>query len=156
VRAALAELGRLSARLDKEDYNARGFKFVPIIFQERLVREGRPALLALLRAVATLVLIMCADLAALGLVRAARREPELTVRRAIGGSQGRMVRQILTETLVLSFGGAIVGSVLGVWALRALLIIAPAGLPRRDEIGIDLTVLAATSIIALLVGIGMG
>jgi putative ABC transport system permease protein len=156
VSAALAELSRLSSRLDKEDYGTRGFKFVPIIFQERLVREVRPALLALLGAVATLVLIMCANLAVLALVRAARREHELTVRRAIGASQGRMARQILTETLVLSFGGAIVGSVLGVWALRALLIIAPAGMPRRDEIGIDLIVLGATSIIALLVGFGMG
>src|SRR5262249_15767841 len=136
VPAALAELGRLSSRLDKENYQERGFKFVPIIFQERLVRAVRPALLALLGAVTTLVLIMCANLAVLGLGRAARREHELTVRRAIGASQGRMARQILTETLVLSISGAIVGSVLGVWALRALLAIAP-GLPRRDEIGID-------------------
>jgi putative ABC transport system permease protein len=124
--------------------------------QELLVREVRPALFALLGAVGMLMLIMCANLAVLALVRAARREHELTVRRAIGASQGRLARQVLTETLVLSLGGAAFGALLGIWALRALLAIAPPGLPRRESIGIDLTVLAVTIGISLAVGIAMG
>jgi predicted permease len=156
VDAARAELASLSTRLDEQTYGKRGFKFVPMMLQQRLVREVRPALLALLGAVATLMLIMCANLAVLALVRAARRERELTVRRAIGASQSRVARQILTETVVLSIGGGVVGTLLGVWALRALLAIAPPGLPRRDEIGIDWMVLAVTLGVALIVGIGIG
>jgi predicted permease len=156
VAAARAELAALSKRLDEERYQKAGFKFVPIMLQDRLVREVRPALFALLGAVGTLMLIMGANLAVLALVRASRREHELTVRRAIGASQSRVARQILTETVVLSLGGAVVGTILGVWALRALLAISPAGLPRRDEIGIDWRVLAVTLGVALIVGIGMG
>ncbi len=156
VRTARAELDAVSKRIDGEWYRGKGFKFVPALLQERLVREVRPALFALLGAVGMLILIMCANLAVLALVRAARREHELTVRRAIGASQGRVARQILTETIVLSLGGAVVGTLLGTWALRGLLAISPAGLPRRDEIGIDVTVLAVTLGVAVIVGIGMG
>lgn len=156
VDAARAELAALSKRLDAEVYRNRGFKFVPIMLQERLVREVRPALFALLGAVAMLMLIMCANLAVLALVRASRREHELTVRRAIGASQSRVARQVLTETVVLSLGGAVVGTIFGAWALRALLSIAPIGLPRRAEVGIDWIVLAVTLGVALIVGIGMG
>jgi putative ABC transport system permease protein len=99
---------------------------------------------------------MCANLAVLALLRAARRERELMVRRAIGASQSHVSRQIFTETLILSLGGAVLGTVLGSWALRGLLAMAPLGLPRRDEIGIDLTVLAVTVLLALVVGIVIG
>src|SRR6185295_665589 len=119
----------------EEQYGKQGFKFVPVLLQERMVRDVRPALIALLAAVGVLMLIMAANLAVLALVRAARRERELTVRRAIGAAQGRIVRQILTETILLSVAGGAVGALLGVWALRGLLALAPAGLPRRDEIG---------------------
>jgi putative ABC transport system permease protein len=89
-------------------------------------------------------------------VRAAGREREVTVRRAIGASQGRVTLQILTETLLLSLTGALLGVVLGQAALRGLLAIAPPGLPRRGEIGIDWLVLAVTLGVALVVGIAMG
>lgn len=153
---AMAQLSSISATLDGEQYGKRGFKFVPVVLQERLVRDVRPALMALLAAVAVLILIMCANLAVLALVRAAKREREITVRRAIGAGQGRITRQILTETVLLSLTSAIVGALLGSWALRGLLALAPAGLPRRDEIGIDLLVLAVTLGIAVVVGVGMG
>jgi putative ABC transport system permease protein len=103
-----------------------------------------------------LMLIMCANLAVLALLRAARRERELMVRRAIGASHGHVSRQILTETLLLSFGGAVLGTVLGSVALRGLLALAPLGLPRRNEIGIDLIVLSVTVLLALAVGIVIG
>jgi putative ABC transport system permease protein len=163
VADARAELDAISKRLDAELYRphrspkiSQGFHFVPVMLQERMVRDVRPALVALLAAVGVLILIMCANLAVLALVRAARRERELTVRRAIGAGHGRITRQILTETVLLSLGSAVVGAVLGTWALRGLLAIAPAGLPRREEIGIDLAVLGVTLLVALVVGIGMG
>ncbi|MEX2154641.1 MAG: ABC transporter permease [Gemmatimonadaceae bacterium] len=153
---ALAELSALSTRINSDQYGKQGFKFVPVLLQERMVREVRPALLALLAAVGMLMLIMCANLAVLALVRAARREHEITVRRAIGASHGRVTRQILTETVMLSLAGGALGALLGTWALRGLLALAPAGLPRREEIGIDLAVLGVTLGVALVVGIGMG
>jgi putative ABC transport system permease protein len=154
--AARAELRSISERLDTEQYQKKGFKFVPVPLQERMVREVRPALLALLAAVGMLMLIVCANLAVLALVRGARREHELTIRRAIGASRSRVTRQILTETLVLSLAGGAAGILLGSLSLRALLAIAPSGLPRREEIGIDLAVLAVTLTVAVLVGLGMG
>jgi len=156
VATALAELTGLSRRLDEQQYGKGGFKFVPVMLQERMVREVRPALLVLLAAVAMVILIMGANLAVLALVRAARREHEMVIRRAIGAGSGRVARQVLTETLLLGLAGALAGTLLGRWALRGLLSLAPPGLPRRSEIGIDLTVLAVTLGVAVLVGSGMG
>jgi predicted permease len=156
VPAALAELATLSRRLDAEVYGKRGFKFVPVLLQERMVRAVRPALVALLAAVALLIVIICANLAVLALVRTARREREVVVRRAIGAGHGRITRQILTETVLLAAVSGIAGAILGSVALRALLSLAPAGLPRRGEIGIDLNVIAVTLGVAVLVGMGMG
>jgi putative ABC transport system permease protein len=156
LETALHELTALSKRLDEETYGKAGFKFVPLLLQERLVREVRPAVVALVGAVAMLMLIMCANLAVLALIRAARREHEITVRRAIGASPSRIARQVLTETVVLSIGGAVVGTLLGTWALRALLAIAPPGLPRREEIRIDWVVLLVTLGVAVTIGIAMG
>jgi putative ABC transport system permease protein len=155
VADALQELEGLSRTLDKEMYGSRGFRFVPVLLQERIVRQVRPALLALLSAVGMLLLIMSANLAVLALVRATRRDREIAVRRAIGASHGRVTRQVLTETVLLAIGGAVAGTLLGIWALRGLLAIAPVGLPRREEIGIDAMVLAVTLGVAVLVGIGM-
>jgi predicted permease len=156
VSDAVHELANLSRRVDEQAYGKQGFKFVPVLLQDRMTREVRPALMVLLAAVALLILIMCANLAVLSLVRAGRREREITVRRAIGAAHGRIARQILSETVLLSIVSGVLGTLLGLWALRGLLALAPAGLPRRDEIGIDLTVLAVTMLVALLVGVAMG
>ena len=156
VRAALDEVAAVGKQLDSAVYNRAGFTFKPIVLQERMVREVRPALLALLGAVALLMLIMCANLAVLALVRAARRERENTVRLAIGASHGRISSQILTETVLLSLAGAALGTLLGSWLLRVLLNMAPPGLPRRDEIGIDATVVLVTLAVALTLGVVMG
>jgi predicted permease len=153
---ARAELEGLSRRLDEQQYGKGGFKFVPVMLQERMVREVRPALLVLLGAVAMVILIMGANLAVLALVRAARREHEMVVRRAIGAGSGRVARQVLTETLLLALAGALTGTLLGRWALHGLLWLAPPGLPRRAEIGVDLSVLAVTLGVAVAVGMGMG
>jgi predicted permease len=156
MRAALADLATVGQRLDSTVYGSRGFTFKPIPLQERLVREVRPALLILLGAVGLLMLIMAANLTVLSLVRAARREREITVRRAIGASHGRISQQILAETTLLSLGGALLGTVAGVWLLRGLLAMAPPGLPRRAEIGIDATVVLVTVAVALTIGVVMG
>jgi ABC-type antimicrobial peptide transport system permease subunit len=117
-RDALGELAAVGKRLDSTIYGSRGFTFKPVVLQERLVRDVRPALMAILGAVCVLLLIMCANLAVLALVRAARRERELTVRRAIGATHGRVARQILTETVMLSLVGGLFGTLVGTWMLR--------------------------------------
>ena len=156
VQQALGELDNISRAVDQETYGKHGFRFVPIRVRERLVREVRPALIALLGAVGLLVLIMCANLATLALSRAARREHEFGVRKAIGAGRGRITRQVLTETMVLSLAGAALGLLFSWWGIRGLLAIAPAGLPRRDEIAMDPTVVLFTLGLALLVGVFVG
>ena len=156
VAAARAELRVLSRDLDAEQYDHRGFHFVDNVLQERVTRQVRPALYALLGAVALLILIMSMNLAVLSLVRAGRRDHEVTVRRAIGAGQSRVIRQLLTENMLLAALGSVLGLLLGVWTLRGLLAIAPATLPRRDEITIDARVVAVTIGLACLVGLVMG
>ena len=156
IGEALGELAAVGKRVDSTIYGSRGFTFKPVVLQQRLVRDVRPALMALLGAVTVLMLIMCANLGVLALVRSSRRERELTVRRAIGASHSRVARQILTETVMLSLLGGFIGTVLGTWMLRGLLAMAPPGLPRREEIAIDGTVVLLTMGLSLVLGLLMG
>jgi putative ABC transport system permease protein len=153
---AMAELNAVSKRVDAEIYRNQGFRFVPVSVHERLVRDVRPALIALMAAVGLLVLIMSANLATLALSRMARREREFAIRKALGASRARVSRQVLTETILVALVGAAGGVVLAHWGLRGLLALAPQGLPRRAEVGIDLRVVAFTLFVGLFVGVAMG
>jgi predicted permease len=121
-----------------------------------LVDEVRPAILALMGAVIFLLVIACANVANLLLVRASLREPELAVRAALGAGRWRVVRQMLAEAFLLTALGAVVGVVLAWIGIRQLLAIAPANLPRLDSIRIDLVVLAFTAAVALAAAIIFG
>jgi predicted permease len=114
-----------------------------------LSAEVRPAILALMGAVIFLLLIACANVANLLLVRASLRERELAVRTALGGSRLRLVRQMLAEALLLSGAGAVLGLALAWFGIHELLVIAPANLPRLESIAIDPRVLAFTALAAL-------
>jgi predicted permease len=115
-----------------------------------LVEEVRPAILALMGAVIFLLLIACANVANLLLVRASLREPELAVRAALGAGRWRVVRQLLVEAVLLTTAGAVIGVVLAWVGIRQLLAIAPANLPRLETIRIDPVVLIFTSGVALV------
>jgi predicted permease len=154
--AALSELARYSKQLDSTNYRTQGFKFAPIAVRERLVREVRPAIVVLMLAVGLLVVTMCANLATLSLARASRREREFAVRRALGAGVGRLARQVFTETMFIAVAGAAAGVLLAIWGLRGLLALAPPGMPRRDDIGIDPVVVAFTLGLGVFVGITMG
>lgn len=131
-----------------------GFTVEPI--RDVLVRNVRSSLLVLGGAVSFVLLIACANVANLLLVRATGRRREIAIRAAIGGSRGRIVRQLLTESVVLSAAGGLLGIVLGMIGIRALLAVNTAGLPRigelGDSVGLDWRVLG----FALLVSLGTG
>jgi putative ABC transport system permease protein len=109
---------------------------------EDVVRDVKPALVALSGAVGFVLLIACANLTNLLLARACARTRELAVRRSIGASRARLVAQLTTESAVLWVIGAAIGLLVAQWAIDGLLQVAPAALPRREHIGIDLGVAA--------------
>ncbi len=128
--------------------------------REALVRNVRSSLLVLAGAVSFVLLIACANAANLLLARATGRRREIAIRAAIGGSRGRIIRQLLTESLVLSTAGGILGLLFGMAGIRALLAINTASLPRVGEdgalVGVDWRVVAFTMVVALGTGILFG
>jgi putative ABC transport system permease protein len=113
--------------MDKKE----GVAVIPM--RDSVVRNVKPALLVLLGAVVFVLLIACANVANLLLARAASRQRELAIRAAVGASRGRVIRQLLTESVILSGCGGLLGLVLGVWGVRALLLLVPGNIPRLDD-----------------------
>jgi predicted permease len=133
-----------------------GFHFRLEPMGEYLVAEVRPAILALTGAVIFLLLIACANVANLLLVRASLRQRELAVRSALGASWSRLVRQMLAEALLLAGAGALLGLGLAWLGIRQLLAIAPANLPRLDSIRLDPVALAFTAAAGLAAAVIFG
>ncbi|MDQ3315591.1 MAG: ABC transporter permease, partial [Verrucomicrobiota bacterium] len=126
------------------------------ILHELLVRAVRPSLLVLLGAVALVLLIACANVANLLLARAAARQKEVAIRTALGASRTRMIRQMLTESLLLSVLGGCVGLLLSVWLTELLVSMNPPDSPRLREVSLDYRVLAFTVALSALTGILFG
>jgi putative ABC transport system permease protein len=131
-----------------------GFNVQPL--HERVTGQIRPGLLALLGAVGFVLLIACANIANLLTVRGSARGRELAVRLALGAGRRRMLRQLLTESLLLAVGGGAAGVLLGIWGVDALVTLAPASAPRLDEISPDGNVLAFSASLTLLTGLVFG
>ena len=115
-----------------------------------VVRDVKPALVALSGAVGFVLLIACANLTNLLLARACARTRELAVRRSIGASRARLISQLTTESVVLWVIGAALGLLVAQWAIDGLLQVAPAALPRREQIGIDAGVAAFAIVVSLV------
>src|SRR4051812_25198930 len=122
------------------------FRIGPLF--DSIIGDARNSLLMMLGAVALVLLIACANIANLLLARATARKREFAIRTALGAGRARIVRQLLTESMLLSLAGGILGTALGIAGMRALLAVSPAGLPRIGEngsaIGIDWRVLGFT------------
>jgi putative ABC transport system permease protein len=160
LESARTELGVVAARLEQEfpeNYPAgAGFGVLVLPLADDLVAEVKPALMILLGAVGFVLLIACANVANLLLARAAGRERELAVRKALGASQWSVVRQLLTESVLLSLLGGGASLVLANWMIGALLALAPGEIPRLDTVAIDSRVLAFTFAVSIATGIALG
>jgi putative ABC transport system permease protein len=161
------EQAKARLQLSAEEYRKKfpnalgkdnGFSVQPI--QETVVSNVRASLFVLLGAVSFVLLIACANVANLLLVRATSRQREIAIRAAIGAGRGRIIRQLLTESVLLSVVGGALGLILGVLGMRALLAVNTAGLPRigRDGalVGLDWRVLAFTLIVSIGTGVLFG
>ena len=122
----------------------------------QIVDPARPALLAMLGAVALVLLIACANVANLLLVRASARETEIALRTALGATRWRIVRQLLIESAILSLAGFALGAVCAAWTIHAIVAFGPRGLPRLDEIAVNLRVLLCSAGVMLATGMAFG
>jgi putative ABC transport system permease protein len=154
---AAAEMNAIAEQMRREhpsDYDASTLAVVPL--QEALTGNVRGALLVLLAAVGFVLLIACANVANLLLARSVTRRRELALRAVLGASRGRLIRQLLTESLLLGAGGAIAGVLLAAAALNGLAALAPISLPRLSHIAIDGRVLAFTAAVTMLTSLVFG
>ena len=124
--------------------------------KHEMVGTIEPFLLMLLAAVCFVLLIACVNVANLLLARSTSRTREFVIRAALGASRGRVIRQLLTESILLAMGGAALGLLLAIWGSRAALAALPVALPRAEEIGLDLHVLIFTAVVSILAGVFFG
>ncbi|MFW6079265.1 MAG: ABC transporter permease [Gemmatimonadota bacterium] len=155
LRRAQSELDVIAARGAEDFPEARfGFAWTPL--RSELVRDDRTPLLVLQFAVGAVLLIACVNMANLLLARSASRRTEVAIRAALGASGARLVRQTLTESVLVSVLGGLAALVVAALGLELLLAAAPAHLPRIDEVSIDGSVLLFTLATALLTGLLVG
>jgi putative ABC transport system permease protein len=157
VKQAGAEMSTIASRLEQEypgDDKGWGATVVPL--REQLVGDVRPALLVLLGAVGFVLLIACANVANLVLVKTLARQKEIAIRTALGASSIRVARQILSETLLLALTGGVLGLIIAHFGVKLIVAFLAQSLPRTTDITVDGWVLAFTLVISLLTGLVAG
>jgi putative ABC transport system permease protein len=157
VSEALGEMRGIAQHLDELHPDSNGKDSVtlkPLL--DAIVEDVRSPLLVLSFAVGFVLLIACANIANLLLARATERHRELAVRVALGATRGRLIRQMLTESVLLSLAGGILGLFMAVWITAALVHATPRGVPRMDEATADLSVMSFTLGLSFVTGIVFG
>jgi len=157
IKQARSEMTVINERL-AQNYGEtnRGWNVKLTTLQDRLVGNLRPSLLILLGAVALVLLIACANVANLQLARATYRQREVAVRTALGASRFRIIRQLLTESVLLSIVSGGVGLVLSIWLIKLLISISPPNSPRFEEIRMDFRVFGFAFAVAFVTGVVFG
>lgn len=153
VRAAIDALART---IDRRDFDGRGLRLVPVGVKADLVAGVRPALVVLGAAGVLLVVVLTVNLASLLLVRAAQRDREFAITRALGANRVALVRATLLEAMTLGAGGGTCGALAAVWGTRALVALAPADLPRRDAVGVDWRIALVVVAVGAFLGLAAG
>jgi putative ABC transport system permease protein len=157
VAQARAELTVIADQLAKQYPDPqKGWGIFMMPLQDYLVRDVKPVLYTLLGAVGCVLLIACANLANLLLARATARHREISIRAALGAGRGRLIRQLLTESVVLALCGGAAGVLLARWGLDTLLALAPTSLPRITEIHLDSGVLFFSVALSVVTGLVFG
>jgi putative ABC transport system permease protein len=156
VSQAQADMDVVAARLAKEyvDDRDEGIRVTSLF--EFLIGGVRPALWTLFGAVMLVLLIACVNISNLQLAHAAARGKEMGMRRALGAARGRLIRQLLTENVLLAGAGGLLGLALAEVSVRILQIVAPANIPRMQSLRIDTWVMCFTAALSLLVGLLFG
>jgi putative ABC transport system permease protein len=136
-------------------FNA-GWRVTVLALDEELLGEVRPALLVLLAGTAILLLMSCTNVAGLLLARAGGRQREVAVRAALGAPRSRIVRQLLTDSLLLAAAGGTAGLALALWVTRLLVALSPAEIPRLRQVGLNAGVLLFTLAVSMAAGVLFG
>jgi predicted permease len=157
IERARVDLATVARRLEREyPQSNTGWGVTMLSLHEQVAGEARRPLLVLLAAVATVLLIGCANIANLMLSRAAGRHRELAVRAALGAGRRRLITQLLTESVAIAVVAGGIGLALAYWGARGLAALAPEELPRLNDIGIDAGVLAFTLGLSVLTAVLFG